>query len=99
MSWDDKVVLEDENLAKALKIMRHEEKGYPIGAFVEAQQSGEFDYRVRITRFVTKKDYKKMRALFDKQRKDYTEELSPTVNKAIQEDAKSEQAKAERHGV
>lgn len=86
MSWDDEVVLEDENLAAALKIMGLKRHGLPIGASVSAsvkiKKTGIFYYVVKVERFVTKKDYKKMRALFDKQRKDYTEELSPTVNKS-----------------
>lgn len=82
MSWDDEAVLEDENLAAALKIMGREKQGNPIGAQIRIKKTGIFYYVVQVERFVTKKDYKKMRALFDKQRKDYTEELSPTVNKS-----------------
>lgn len=82
MSWDDEAVLEDENLAAALKIMGREKQGNPIGAQIRIKKTGIFYRVVQVERFVTKKDYKKMRALFDKQRKDYTEELSPTVNKS-----------------
>lgn len=79
MSWNDEAVLENENLAAVLKTMGHEKQGNPIGAQIRIKKTGFFYYVVQVERFVTKKDYKKIRKLINMQRKDYTEEFSSTV--------------------
>lgn len=85
MSWDDEAVLEKENLAAVLKTMGHEEEGIPIGAQIRIKKTGFFYYVVRVERYVTKKDYKRIRQTISMQRKDYTEEFSPKVTERKKE--------------